>query len=206
MAEKEQQSPYPMAPTNGYARSDTEAAAAHDARELRKKKRNKCLLYIVLFAIFQTGVILIFALTVMKIRTPKFRVRSATFTNFNVGTPASPSLRTNMNAELTVRNANFGRYKYRDTTVVFLYRGTQVGQVFVPNSRANWRSTKDFDVQANSQLASDLSAGVVPLTSQANMRGRVELMFVMRRNRSTNMNCSMEIVTATQQLRNIVCK
>ncbi|KAL0321493.1 UNVERIFIED_CONTAM: hypothetical protein Scaly_2445700 [Sesamum calycinum] len=191
MAEKQPQLAYPMAPSaNGYTRTDAEAgAASHDAREQRKKKRTKCLLYIVLFAIFQAGVIAIFA--------------------------ASPAFSASMNAELGVKNANFGRYKYRNTTVVFFYRDTPVGQAILQNSRVNWRATKKIDVAvdlslgnaaANSQLGSDLSAGIVPITSQARMTGRVELVFVMKKNKATEMNCNMEIVTATQQLRNIVCK
>ncbi|KAL7107018.1 hypothetical protein ACP275_06G027400 [Erythranthe tilingii] len=213
MGEKEQQLSYPMAPANGHGRSDAEAGGA--TRELRKKNRTKCFLFIALFVIFQIGVITIFSVTVMKIRTPKFRIRSAHLTNFNAGTPASPSFAGTVNAEFTVKNANFGRYKYRNTTVDFFYRGTPVGQIFVRDSRAGWRSTKKFNVvvdlslanaQANPQLASDLNAGVVQITSQARMRGRVELIFVMKKNKSTDMNCTMEIVTASQQLRNIICK
>ncbi|KAH6760551.1 hypothetical protein C2S52_008966 [Perilla frutescens var. hirtella] len=213
MAEKQQQSAYQAA--NGYVRSsDTEAAAAHDARELRKKKRTKCFLYIVLFVIFQTGVITLFALTVMKVKTPKFRVRGATFTSFNIGAPANPSLQVSMIPQFSVKNTNFGRYKYRNTTVEFLYRGVKIADVAVPNSKAGWRSTKRFSVPAvdinlsgRPELGSDLSAGVVPITTRAQMRGRVELMFIMKKNRATNMDCSMEIVTATPQtIRNIVCK
>ncbi|KAH6760548.1 hypothetical protein C2S52_008968 [Perilla frutescens var. hirtella] len=216
MAEKEQQSAHPANGNgNGYARSggDTEAAAAAlDARELRKKKRTKCFLYVVLFVIFQTGVITLFALTVMKVRTPKFRVSDASVTNFNAGAPANPSLRATVNALFTVKNTNFGRYKYRNTTVDLFYKEVKVGEVLVPNSRANWRSTRKFNVDVDlnivgsPQLGSDLSAGVVPITSRAQMRGRVELMFIMKKNRATNMDCSMDIVIATQTIRNIVCK
>ncbi|KAI3471179.1 hypothetical protein Pfo_027842 [Paulownia fortunei] len=214
MADKEQQSPHPLVPANGYARSDAEAATpAADDRELRKKKRKKCLLYIVLFAVFQSVIILVFALTVMKIRTPKFRVRSAALDNFT--TPANSSLNVRMRAELGVKNTNFGRFKYQSSTVYFYYRGAQVGEVLVRNWRANWRSTRKMDVVAdlslgnggaNSELESDLRSGVVPITSQGKLRGKVELMFVMKKNRSADMNCSMEIVTATQQVQNIVCK
>jgi hypothetical protein len=208
MAEKEQ--------TNGYAPTEAEAEeAATHAREQRKKKRTKCLLYIVLFVIFQTAVILVFVMTIMKIRTPKFRVRSATFQSLNLGTPTSPSLTGRMTAELSVKNANFGRYKYQDTTVDFFYRGTPVGEAHVSQSRVGWRSTKKFEVgvdlslggaQTNAQLASDLRAGRMPLTSKARMTGRVELIFVIKKNRSTDMNCTLEVVAATRQLGDIVCK
>ncbi|CAI9762446.1 unnamed protein product [Fraxinus pennsylvanica] len=213
MAEnKEQQSPYPLAPAaNGYARSDTESAS-HDAKELRKKKRMKCLLYIVLFAVFQTGIILLFALTVMKIRTPKFRVRSAAFETFNVGTPTNPSLSLRMNAEFGIKNTNFGHFKYQNSTVHFFYGGAQVGEVVVQRARAKARSTRKFNAAVelsfpeNSQLGIDLSSGFVRLTSQSKLRGKVELMKVLKKNKSTDMNCSMDIVTTTQRLANIVCK
>ncbi|KAG6387735.1 hypothetical protein SASPL_152927 [Salvia splendens] len=212
MAEK-QQSAYPA---NGYVRSgDTEAAAAHDAmREQRKKKRNKCILYVLLFIVFQTAIITVFALTIMKVRTPRFRIRGAAITDFNAGTAASPSLRATITPEFTVKNANFGRYKYRSTTVEFFYRGTRVGQISVPNSKAGWRSTKRFihsavelNLSGSPQLAEDLRAGVVPITSTARMGGKVELIFIMKKNKATNMNCTMEIVTASPHtFRNIACK
>ncbi|KAL6508385.1 hypothetical protein OROHE_021927 [Orobanche hederae] len=124
-------------------------AAAHDAGELRRKKRNKRILYIVLFAIFQIGIILIFSLTVMKVRTPKFRFRSAEVTSLTVGTPGNPSFSATMRAELAVRNANFGRYKYGNTTVEFFCRGASVGRATVRGSRAGMRSTKKFQIAAD---------------------------------------------------------
>ncbi|EYU25167.1 hypothetical protein ABFS82_06G026500 [Erythranthe guttata] len=214
MGEKEQQLSYPMAPANDHGRSDTEAGGAA-ASELHKRKRTQCLIYIGLLAIIQIAVVIVFSLTVMKIRNPRFRIRSAHLTNFNAGTPASPAFTGKLNAEFSVKNANFGRYKYMDTTVDFVYRGTRVGEVFVRESRAGWRTTKKFNVavdlslanaRANPQLASDLNAGVVPISSEARMSGSVELLFVLKKNRSTGLNCTMEIVTATQQIRNILCK
>ncbi|CAI9771949.1 unnamed protein product [Fraxinus pennsylvanica] len=209
---QQQQSPNPLAPTvNGYPRSDTESAS-HDARELRKKKRMKCLLYIVIFAVFQTGIILLFALTVMKIRTPKFRVRSATLNNFNAGTRTNPSLNFTMNAEFGVKNANFGHFKYLNTTVSFFHGNDMVGKVVVQGARAKARKTRKFNevvelsFPANSQLGNDLGSGFVNLTSQSELRGKVELMKVIKKNKSTNMNCAMQISIATQQLQNIVCK
>ncbi|GFP86767.1 hypothetical protein PHJA_000820500 [Phtheirospermum japonicum] len=49
---------------NSYARS---AAASPAVGELRKKRRNKLIIYTHLFAIFQTGIILIFSFIIMKV-------------------------------------------------------------------------------------------------------------------------------------------
>lgn len=201
MAEKEQQSPIPLAP----ARTDTEAAATPDggASELRrrKSKRIKCLLHIFLFAVFQTGIILLFALTVMKIRTPKFRVESATSDNFNVAAATNTSLSLTMNAELRVKNPNFGRFKFQKTPVYFYYRGVEVAEVTAAKGRANWRSTEKLKVAVNvkvgnsAELERDLGEGVVSLSSRATMRGDVRVGMVFNKKRGVDMNCTMEIMT-----------
>lgn len=216
MAEKSQQSPIPLAPAiNGYRWSDTEAAAMPDGgatEQQRSNKRIKCILYIFLFAVFQTGIILLFTFTVMKIRTPKFRVNSATLDNSNVAAvPTNSSLTLAMNAELDVKNSNFGRFKFERTSVFFYYNGAQVAEAPVVKGRANWRSTKKLNVAVNvsvgnsAELQRDLSVGVVSLSSRAQMRGNVRLVMVFKKNRSVDLNCTMEIVIGTQKLRNIVC-
>ncbi|XWS61253.1 hypothetical protein CRYUN_Cryun07bG0110000 [Craigia yunnanensis] len=213
MAEKSQ-SPYPLVPVNGHSRSDEESVSAH-SKELKKKKRMKCLLYIVLFAVFQTGIILLFALTVMRIRNPKFRVRSGSFDTFDVGTEASPTFNLRMNTQFTVKNTNFGHFKYELGTVTFAYRGTPVGQATIQKARARARSTKKVDVLLNlssrslsntNELGSDISMGVLPLTSYSKLDGKIHLMKVIKRKKSAQMNCTMDIETASRTLGNIICK
>uniref|UniRef100_A0A5B7ADR9 Late embryogenesis abundant protein LEA-2 subgroup domain-containing protein n=1 Tax=Davidia involucrata TaxID=16924 RepID=A0A5B7ADR9_DAVIN len=216
MAEKGQQV-YPMSQANGPARAKhDEEAATVPSEELRRKKRMKCLAYVAAFAVFQTGIILLFALTVMKIKSPKFRVRSATFETFDVvSTTSPPSFNIKMNAELGVKNTNFGHYKFDNTTITFFYKGTPVGSAIVPKARAKARSTKKFnivvdlastDLPSNSELGNDLNSGVLLLSSQSTLRGKVELMKVMKKKKSTDMNCTMEIHISTKELRNVICK
>ena len=214
MAEKNQ-SPYPLAPGNGHSRSDEESVSAH-SKELKKKKRMKCLLYIVLFAVFQTGIILLFALTVMRIRNPKFRIRSGSFVGtFDVGTEASPTFNLRLNTQFTVKNTNFGHFKYELGTVTFAYKGTPVGQATIQKARARARSTKKVDVVVDlsssslsntNELGSDISLGVIPLTSYSKLDGKIHLMKVIKRKKSAQMNCTMEIEIASKTLENIICK
>ena len=210
MAEKAQG--YPVAPANGYARSDEEAGRSSD--EERRQKRKKWALYIIAFVIFQTGIIVLFSMTVMKFRTPKFRVRSATsFENFD--TQAS-SFNVVMNTQLGIKNTNFGPFKYGNNTVAFYYRGTQIGSVFIPKSKANFRRTKKLNVAvslvaptnlaSNSEWTNDVSSGIVPLTSTSRLSGKIEIMFIFKKKRSVNMNCTMDLNISTKQLQNIKCK
>jgi len=205
MAEKEQQPGHNSAAPYNYGRADPEARST---KELRRKKRIKIAAYVVAFVVFQSIVIAIFALTVLKVKTPRFRVRSATFDTFSV---TGTSMDVTMNAQLGVKNTNFGPYKYDNSTVIFYYRGAQVGTAFVPKSKANFKSTKKLNVvvslsSTSSELASDSAAGIVPLSSEARLTGKVELMLIMKKKKATNMNCTMELNIPTRQLQNVKCK
>ncbi|XP_022878798.1 late embryogenesis abundant protein At1g64065-like [Olea europaea var. sylvestris] len=207
---------YTSPQVNPYSRVDEEVATVAE-REDRRKKRLKCFMYVAAFVVFQTGIILIFALTVMKVRTPKFRVRSASFDTdtFNITTlNTNRSFHIKMIAELGVKNPNFGRYKYQDSSIEFYYMNIKVGEAFIPRARARPRSTRKFNVPVELSsvnvprtLAAQFAAStVIPLSSQSRLRGKVELMKIIKKNKYTNMSCTMEIDTSSRQLRNLYCR
>lgn len=176
------------------------------AREVRRRKRRRCLLYIFLFAVFQTGIILLFALTVMKIRSPKFRVSSTAFVStFDYSAAAAnPSFNIMMYAELSVKNTNFGHYKFESTTVYFYYNNAVVGSVIVPSWSARARSTRRVTVEValsstsaglldRVQLGSDLRSGVLPVNTQSTLNGKVEVLKLLKKKKSADMECFIAI-------------
>ncbi|KAG5533824.1 hypothetical protein RHGRI_027877 [Rhododendron griersonianum] len=212
MADKEQQAYHPAA-ANGYNRSDEEATATQ-AKELRRQKYKKWLIYGIAFVIFQSAVIALFSMTVMKVRNPKFRVRSATFDTFDIPT-TNTSFNLKTNIALGIKNTNFGPYKYDNNTIYFYYGEVEVGSAVIPKSKAQFRRTKKFtvavdlastDLVGKTQLAHDLSSGIVPLSSRSKLTGKVELMLIFKKKKVVDMNCTMEVNTATQSLQNISCK
>ncbi|KAL6132088.1 PREDICTED: uncharacterized protein LOC101302889 [Fragaria vesca subsp. vesca] len=212
-------SPYPLMPSApSYMRSDQEAAASAppSAEELRHKKRMRCLLYVSIFAVFQVVVITVFALTVMKIKSPKFRVRTASITGFEVGSASNPSFNLEMDVHFGVKNTNFGHFEYEDGIVVFTYRDVRIGQTNVEEERVRARSTRKVDVSsvdltsrglpANSRLGSDISTGIIPITISSKLDGKIHLMKIIKKKKSAQMNCTMEVVLATKSVQNVVCK
>ncbi|XP_052186769.1 late embryogenesis abundant protein At1g64065-like [Diospyros lotus] len=192
-------------------------ASGFSDEELRRRKRKKLIRYIIAFVIFQTAVIALFSMTVMKFRTPKFRIRSAGFERFEIN-PSNPSFNFRLNAIVGVKNPNFGTYKFDPSTIVFYYRGVQVGNAAVPNSKANFRSTKNLNVAADlvtpdnvgnkEILSTDLSYGILPLTSEAVMEGEVTIMF-FKKKKSARMHCNMDVITQAGiagMLQNINCE
>ena len=184
--------------------------------ELRRKKRIKLAIYIAAFAVFQTIVILVFALTVMRVKTPKVRLgTNITFQNFNTGTQASPSFDLSFTTQVGIKNTNFGPYKYDSTIATFMYQGVTIGQVTIPKGKAGLRSTKKVTVTVNvnsnalsstTGLGSELGAGVLTLNGQAKLSGKVELMFVMKKKKSAEMNCSMTIDLSSKAIQSMICE
>lgn len=192
-----------------------EAGKYRDSEELRRQKRIKYIKYGVAFVVFQTIVIVIFSLTVMKVKGPKFRVRSATFQSPNFGSSSNPSFSGAFNCQVGVKNTNFGQYKYDGATVTFAYRGITVGEATVAKSKANMLSTKKIDFSTNLSLSStsipewssDLTSGILPLTATSSrMNGKVTLMFIMKKKKATQMNCTMDLVVVSSTIQNLKCK
>lgn len=97
-----------IAPVNLYPRSTDglESATMSYDDEIRRKKRRKRLVYIAAFAVFQTVVILVFALVVMRVRSPEVEIDSAAVEGLSAG--ASSDYSMTIIARLKIKNKNFG--------------------------------------------------------------------------------------------------
>ncbi|XP_027090461.1 late embryogenesis abundant protein At1g64065-like [Coffea arabica] len=192
-----------------------EGSDSIESDEIHRKKHLKYLAYFVSFVVFQTGIIVLFSLTVMKVKTPKFRVRSITFDHFEVRTAPNPSFNFIASVEVGVKNKNFGTYKFQDSKMYFSYDGMPIGEAFVPDGKAGWLSTKKLknlatvllsnNLPTNSQLGNDLNSGVLKLNAQSQLSGKVTLTFMFKRKKSTNLNCNITIGLADKAVREIDC-
>ncbi|XP_050367933.1 uncharacterized protein LOC126786216 [Argentina anserina] len=210
MAEKTHQA-YPLAPANGYARSDRESLSEDD---LKRKKRIKCFAYIGIFIVFQIAVMTVFGLTVMKVKTPKVRLGTSSLTGFT-SSSTTPSFSTTFNTQIRVKNTNWGPYKFDEGVVTFMYQGTSVGTFTVPKGKAGMKGTKKVNavvslntdaLTTSSTLGSELSGGVLSLTSEAKLTGKVELMLIMKKKKSASMSCTIQIDVSGQTVKSLECK
>ncbi|PRQ17552.1 putative Late embryogenesis abundant protein, LEA-14 [Rosa chinensis] len=210
MADKNQQV-YPLAPANGYVRSDGESLSED---ELKRKKRIKCFAYIGIFIVFQIAVMTVFGLTVMKVKTPKVRLGTSTLIDFTSSNTA-PSFSTTFKTQIRVKNTNWGPYKFDQGKVTFMYQGTPVGTVDVPKGKAGMRGTKKIDANVSlntealtttSTLRSELNDGVLTLNSEATLTGKVELMLIMKKKKSATMSCTIKINVSEKTVNSLECK
>ncbi|KAK3429359.1 uncharacterized protein LOC104446081 [Eucalyptus grandis] len=196
-----------------FYRKDQESQQLTD--EERRKKRMKWTIGITAFVIFQVVQALFFVLVIMKFKSPKFRVGEFDIQSLNAGTQASPSFDMTFVAPIRIKNTNWGPFKYDATTVNFVYGGVQVGEVAIPKSKANFKSTKKIDANvtlnftnlpSDSTLGSELSSGVITLNSQGELKGKVTVMFMFKKNKTSQMNCTMAIDVSAKALKSLSCR
>ncbi|XP_030538048.1 uncharacterized protein LOC115746433 [Rhodamnia argentea] len=195
-----------------FYRKDQESQQLTD--EERRKKKMKWTIGIIAFVIFQVVQALFFVLVIMKFKSPRFRVSEFDIQSLTVGTQTSPSFDMTFVAPIRIKNTNWGPFKYGATTVNFVYGGIQVGQVAIPKSKANFKSTKKIDttvtlnstsLPSDSTLGSELSSGVITLNSQGELKGKVTVMFMFKKNKTSQMNCTMAIDVSTKALKSLSC-
>lgn len=208
MAEKYQQQQqqevqgYPLAAATVVPRSDEEYGNNYQHQsdeQMKKKKRMKCFVYIAVFAVFQVAVILVFSLTVMRIKTPKVRLGDIEVTTTNGGGDIK------LNGRVLVKNTNFGHYKF-DSALATVKSGNEVvGQFEIDEARARARSTKKVVFLVDLGGA-NVNSGTVDLVVEAKLRGKVELMKVIKKKKAADMRCTMTLVLATTTVQNLTCK
>ena len=183
-----------------------------DTGSVRRKKSLKCLAYVAAFVVFQTGIILLFVLLVLKIRDPKVRIASISVENQHFSTN---SFSMDLKARVTVKNTNFGHFKFDNSTATISYFGTAVGEATILKARARSRSTKRFNITVpissskvnnHRQLRRDLNSGVLNLSSTAKLSGNIHLFKIFKQKKSAEMSCTMELHTNTSSIENLSCK
>ncbi|KAF8010875.1 hypothetical protein BT93_J1498 [Corymbia citriodora subsp. variegata] len=196
------------------SKPDNESLSYTD-EEARRKKRMKWTIGITAFVIFQVVQALFFILVIMKFKSPKFRIGEFDAQTLSVETQASPSFNMSFVAPIRIKNTNWGPFRYDETVVNFTYEGVQVGQMTILKSKANFKSTKKIDVNVNlssnalpssSNLGGELSSGLITLNSQGELKGKVTVMFMFKKMKTSKMNCTMAINTTSKVVHSLSCK
>ncbi|KAL0304343.1 UNVERIFIED_CONTAM: hypothetical protein Sradi_6302400 [Sesamum radiatum] len=151
----------------------------------------------------------------MRVRTPKVRFGSLTVEMLTLNSTTSltqPSLSMRLNAQVTVKNTNFGEFKFSESAISIVYRGNVVGSGVIPGSGAGARSTKKLNVTVDVESKKDpfwgrdLNSGRVTVSSHARLEGRVHLFMIVKKKKTGSMNCTMDVDTRTRTVANLNCK
>ncbi|RXI08342.1 hypothetical protein DVH24_022486 [Malus domestica] len=181
------------------------------------RKRNRCLLCIAAGIIVQTVIIVLFVVFVLRVKTPKVRLDSVAIDSNTLvinSSSSSPSFKVQFTTVVAVKNNNFGHYKFESSKATFSYEGTEVGEGTIDKEKAKAKKTKRIDVlvslssnkiSSHSQLSSDLSSGNLTFTAYAKLDGKVHLLNIIKKKKSADMNCTVNLDTKAKTVHVLTC-
>ncbi|KAJ8764878.1 hypothetical protein K2173_010343 [Erythroxylum novogranatense] len=177
---------------------------------------SKCFVYILVGVVLVSAAALVFALVFMKPKTPDVELSMVSVNNLSYGYSTSPSFSMKLAAELTIKNSNFGLFKFKNSSLSFLYGGNiTVGRAELRSGRVKSRKTKRVNVLvvARSQellsdsqnLGSDINSGMLKLSSYAELKGEVHLVRGLENRRTPVLNCTMIVRFASLYVEDLLC-
>ncbi|KAG6688485.1 hypothetical protein I3842_11G127100 [Carya illinoinensis] len=210
----------PFTPSKLYPKSDEEIATF---KEMKKERSGKCFFYVFAGIVIQCVFILVFALITLRSRIPDVKVRSIAVKNlrYNNGTSSasiSPSFNATLVAEVTIKNTNFGRFKFENTTMSVLYGGMNVvGDTKIGHGSVKARDTQKMinltvEVRSNRVLnnsqnfSSEIQSGMLKLSSYAKFSGSVNLLNIVKREEIAQMNCTMILNFTSRKFQDLRCQ
>ncbi|KAG5593290.1 hypothetical protein H5410_043804 [Solanum commersonii] len=104
---------------------------------------------------------------------------------------------------------NFWRYDYDSTlATINTAEGTTIGEFVIPDGEVRRRSTKKVYVMENIILPSRLNntSGILPVISEAKMRGKVKVFMVFRWKKNVDLNCTMSINLTISAIQDLDCQ
>ncbi|XP_030485346.2 late embryogenesis abundant protein At1g64065-like [Cannabis sativa] len=198
---------------------DVETATMEsNSKEVHHKKSMKRLCYVALLVLLLSMVVLLFTTTIFHVHTPKFLIRSMTIDELSTKSSKNNAIVMKFEAEIGIKNTNFGKFEFEKASVGFFYRGAHValveGDGFVGEGKVKARSTKkiqftgEIRTRNNSILVddNDIISGFLTLTGKAKLSGTVHLLKLIKRKRSSEMNCTVTINLYEKVVQDINCK
>ncbi|KAH7854384.1 hypothetical protein Vadar_013210 [Vaccinium darrowii] len=181
-------------------------------------KKNPCKRYaiigIVILVCVCAALTVALDLIVLRSKTPKFRLSSVTVNDLSVtNSTTSPSFYISLDAVYAVKNPNFAPFHYPDTYITFWYGGKRVGVGRVNEDKAKALSTKEvgFKVSLNSRAVStknlgrDIRSGMLGLSVGSELRGHVEMLEVVKKNKTPEMSCAMVVNLVDEVVQDLKC-
>ncbi|KAM7275935.1 hypothetical protein ACFE04_017801 [Oxalis oulophora] len=201
--------------------SDEEAVTA--VKHTKSIRRRRCILCSGCCAASVVIIALIFIIlffTIFKVKHPKITLKNVKITGIDSSWSILnlPSSTTNMtfSSQFTIKNPNYFSFKYNNFTTTLIYYGTNIGEAMVPHGVAKSRRTAYTNVTVNvvvndvlpetSYFLADLKNGLFNVSTYANIKGRVNVAGIYKKNIKLQSNCSFSYKISTLETVWKLCK
>ncbi|KAK1356447.1 Immunoglobulin-like fold containing protein [Heracleum sosnowskyi] len=161
-------------------------------------------------------ILMILCLTVFKVKKPKLKLKSVTIEGLKGLNPFNPSPTTNLTlmADVSVKNPNIASLKIKNGTTEIYYKNVQVADSQLPPGNVKAKKTTDLNVTVDfilqnllnvSGLVADLMAGSMPLDTKTRIKGKVDVIGIIKKTIEVKLDCNFKFVIANQTIQNQKC-
>eukprot|EP00250_Pteridium_aquilinum_P024581 c2927_g1_i1 orf=393-1112(-) len=163
-------------------------------------------------------VILSLSLTIFKAKEPVITIEDIELGTLNLPTSLNMSdlhLNFSLQVAVSVYNPNHASFRYSNSTSYMFYRQITVGEASIPAGKIGARATETLQttlrLNASSSillepnLFSDVAAGSFPISTSAQVSGRVNVLNIFKHHAHSSSFCTMSIVIASQSVQNMTC-
>lgn len=183
----------------------------------KRRKCRICCCISVLIILAWVIVIVVLSQTLFKFKDPIITMNSVKLENiavrFDLVTLAAV-LNVTVDASVRVDNPNHYSFTYENSTMFVTYHGQQVGDIALDSGEIKARQAVDLNavvtveaikIVENSNVLSDIQAGVAPLGLSATIPGRVNVANIYKHHAVTTINCNMDIFLGNGTLKDMAC-
>ncbi|KAG1335124.1 late embryogenesis abundant protein [Cocos nucifera] len=211
----------PATPFNGTIGGEEESSRWNSSQYLRKRR---CLLFCCgccSAAVILLGfTILVLSLTVFRIKDPTLTMNAIHVRGLDVGlgTDHPLSLNATLTADVSIKNPNVASFGFESSVTEFYCKRKTLAVAYAPgghvSSHRTLRMNVTVDVLADkvaelSNITSNFLFGeTVNLTSYTDLKGRVNVLGIYKRDLDVMINCSMtlDLSLIDQEVANKVCQ
>lgn len=219
MVEKEQENP--LAPESHRISIANESVMPQPTEEEIEKKRVRrrfvqCCGCTSAVLVILGVILLVLFLTVFKVKDPKINLKNVTIMGLQGVDPTNLVPNTNLTiiADVSVKNPNIASFKYKNATTEIYYENVLIGEAHIPQGNAKAKKTIEMKVTTNflldkissvPRLAGDLTTGTLTLITKTSIRGRVEIIEIVKKTVGVKMDCSSTFNIANQSVQDQKC-
>lgn len=160
---------------------------------------------------------LILMLTVLKVKDPTMNLNYVTLKGLESANLFNllPTTNLTIEADMSIKNPNAAAFKFNNAVTGIYYENVLIGEAKTPKGTAKanktFRLTITIDVMLQTFLRvprflGDLTAGEMPVNTRSSIKGKVEVLNIVKKTVGVKLDCSLTVVLASQNFKDLNCK
>ncbi|EPS68079.1 hypothetical protein M569_06698, partial [Genlisea aurea] len=194
-----------------------EASTSAAATPIRRRRCMKCCGWTVSVVLLLAAACVVLFFSVFRVKDPIIRLNNVIVNRLDLlNTVTTPPPRRNITvvADVSVKNPNYGSFRYPITRTSIFYRGAVIGDARGPPgmSRSHETTRMNITVDVNvdrvmsqPDLGSDIGSGLMTMGSFTRVGGRMEVL-VLKKPVTITLNCTVTINITSQGIEQQNCK